>query len=89
MGEQWLQWVASLDASWARPLREQLEAMYPHLCEWECEAFMTRTGHFCWVWSHAMAECDTGGNALLPGVGFWPYLCRHDCELVANWMTRP
>ena len=86
---------------------ELSEVCWPHLCEWECEAFMTRTHWQCAMWSHARAACGKAIGlfkvvhdvCIENGVTLdswhprvrmaFPYLCRHDCELVANWMTRP
>jgi hypothetical protein len=101
MGEQWLQWVASLDASWASPLREQLEAMFPILVGQHDLITRFRTCCFqleepeweVWNWYPFWPayQCDAQPwrhirELTSPGRER-PYLCRHDCELVANWMT--
>jgi hypothetical protein len=43
-----------------------------------------------WLAAQAGAEPTELTRAVLGyAASRYPYLCRHDCELVANWMTRP
>jgi len=96
--------MRSLGDGWETVLVAQQKAMFPYLCvrwpwadrylrECSCAPVLTMGQallmRLCWQRDEAGQHwCHPGVDFGL-GSGHRPYLCRHDCELVANWMTRP